>query len=203
MIKVNLPIWLNKGEVVKLKNALVKFWEKLESWLMFPIAQFDPETCDERLLFLFAYQRDVKRLNNEPVSLFRKRIKYAFINAQESGSVVGFKKIFERLEIGAVQILERQSGYDWDVIILRISDNQINQNHELLAEIIRQYGRTCRRYFFEIVYVQKLHFNCGNFNNNSNYNGAKFEFKRTHETEIILNVGGFYESKSYNGVKHS
>lgn len=203
MIKLNLPIWMNKGEVEKLKNALFKFWEKLETWLTFPLAQFDIDICDERFLWLFAYQRDIKRLINEPVSLFRKRIKYAFINAQDSGSVAGFVRIFERLDIGSVQILERQAGYDWDVIILRISDSQINQNHDLLAEIIRQYGRTCRRYFFEIVYIQKLHFNCGNFGNDSNYNGATFEFNRTHDTKIILNVGGYSESKSYNGAKHA
>lgn len=203
MIKLKLPIWMDKGEVVKLKNVLFKFWEHLETWLKFPISQFDIDTCDERFLWLFAYQRDVKRLINEPISLFRKRIKYAFINAQDSGSVAGFVQIFERLGIGSVQVLERQAAHDWDVILLRVSDNQINQNHELLTEIIRQYGRTCRRYFFEIVYIQKVHFNCGNFNNNCRYNGSTFEFKRTHITNIILNVGGFDEKKSYNGVKLS
>lgn len=174
MIKVNLPIWLNKGEVIKLKNALVKFWEQLENWIMFPIAQFDPETCDEKLLFLFAYQRDVKRFTDEPVSLFRKRIKYAFINAQESGSVIGFKHIFMRLGIGTVEILERQKGYDWDVIILRISDSQLSQNQTLINEIVRQYGRTCRRYNFEIVVVGRSFINCGHFGNMTSYNGVKY-----------------------------
>jgi hypothetical protein len=200
MIKLKLPIWLNKGEVVKLKNALFKFWEKLEAWLNFPLVQFDIETCDDRLLFLFAYQRDIKRLTDEPNSLFRKRIKHAFINAQDSASVAGFVRIFERLGIGSVQVLERQNGYDWDVIILRITDNQISQNSELLTELIRQYGRTCRRYFFEIIYVQKVRFKCGNFDNNAHYSGAVFEHKRTHETKIILNIGGFGEVKSYNGA---
>ncbi|WP_392551243.1 hypothetical protein RHO14_07030 [Orbus wheelerorum] len=174
MIKVNLPIWLNKGEVIKFKNALVKFWEKLEECLLFPIKQSDPETCDERLLFLFAYQRDIKRLSNEPLSLFRKRIKYAFINAQDSASVIGFKNIFMRLGIGTVEILERQKGYDWDVIILRVSDSQLSQNQTLINEIVRQYGRTCRRYNFEIIVVGRAFYNCGEFGNVTSYNGVKY-----------------------------
>lgn len=192
---------MNKGEPLTLANTAVKFWQKMYDWVTFPLKQFDPETCDERLLFMFAYQRDIKRLKDEPLRLYRKRIKYAFINAYDSGSVIGFKHIFERLDIGAVQILERQSGYEWDVIILRISDSQLTQNRQLLAEIIRQYGRTCRRYFFEIIHVQKMRFNCGDFNNNQYYNGARFDFKRTHETKVILNVGGFGEQKEFNGVK--
>lgn len=199
-LKIHLPVWMNKGDPARIAAAAVKYWQSIYQWLKFPIMQFDPLTCDERLLFLYAYQRDVKRLNNEPLTLYRKRIKYAYANAADSGSVVGFKNIFERLEIGTVQILERQSGYDWDVIILRLSDNQLTNNRELLTEIIRQYGRTCRRYFFEIVHVQPMRFKCGNFNNNQHYNGSNFDFKRTYTTQLILNAGGFSELKEFYGA---
>ena len=199
-LKIKLPIWMSKGDPARLASAAVKHWEKMYQWLKFPIMQFDPLTCDERLLFLYAYQRDVRRLNSEPLSLYRKRIKYAYANAADSGSVIGFKNIFERLEIGAVQILERQNGYDWDVIILRLSDSQLTNNRELLADIIRQYGRTCRRYFFEIVHVQPMRFKCGNFNNNQHYNGSNFDFKRTYTTQLILNAGGFSELKNFYGA---
>lgn len=200
-LKIQLPVWMNRGEPLKLANAAVKYWGNMYRWLKFPIMQFDPITCDERLLFLYAYQRDVKRLKSEPTELYRKRIKYAYANASDSGSVIGFKNIFERLEIGTVQILERQHGYDWDVIILRLSDSQLTNNQELLAEIIRQYGRTCRRYFFEIVHIQPMRFKCGDFNNNQHYNGSKFEFKRIHATTLFLNAGGFGEMKEFNGVQ--
>ena len=200
-LKIKLPVWMNRGEPLKLAQSAVKYWESIYQWLKFPILQFDPITCDERLLFLYAFQRDVKRLNNESLELYRKRIKHAFANACDSGSVVGFKNIFERLEIGTVQILERQHGYDWDVIILRLSDNQLTNNRELLTEIIRQYGRTCRRYFFEIVHVQPTRFKCGNFNNNQHYSGSTFDFKRLHESKIILRAGGFSELKEFYGVQ--
>ena len=200
-LQIKLPIWMNRGEPLKLANAAVQYWERMHKWLQFPILQFDPLTCDARLLFLYAYQRDIQRLNNEPLSLYRKRIKYAHSNAADSGSVVGFKNIFERLEIGAVQILERQHGYDWDVIILRLSDNQLTNNRELLTEIIRQYGRTCRRYYFEIVHTQPIRFSCGEFNNNQRYNGSKFDFKRTHMSAVIVSVGGFGEIKTLRGTK--
>lgn len=199
-LKIKLPVWMNKGDPARLANAAVKHWETMYQWLKFPIMQFDPLTCDERLLFLYAYQRDVGRLNSEPLSLYRKRIKYAYVNAADSGSVIGFKNIFERLGIGTVQILERQSGYDWDVIILRLSDNQLTNNRELLTDIIRQYGRTCRRYFFEIVHVQPMRFKCGNFINNQHYNGSNFDFKRTYTTKLILNTGGFSELKEFYGA---
>ena len=199
-LKIKLPVWMNRGEPLKLANAAILYWERMYKWLQFPVMQFDPLTCDDRLLFLYAYQRDIKRLNNESLSLYRKRIKYAYSNAADSGSVAGFKNIFERLEIGAVQILERQYGYDWDVIILRLSDNQLTNNRELLTEIIRQYGRTCRRYYFEIVHTQPIRFRCGEFNNNQYYNGSKFDFKRTHQSAIIVSVGGFGEIKNLRGT---
>ena len=200
-LKIHLPVWMNKGDPARLAIAAVRHWETMYQWLKFPIMQFDPLTCDERLLFLYAYQRDVRRLNSEPLTLYRKRIKYAYANAADSGSVAGFKNIFERLEIGTVQILERQHGYDWDVIILRLSDNQLTNNRELLTEIIRQYGRTCRRYFFEIVHVQPMKFRCGEFKNNQHYNGSKFDFKRMHQATVILKVGGFGEVKEFNGAQ--
>lgn len=199
-LKIKLPVWMNQGDPARLANAAVQHWENIYQWLKFPVMQFDPLTCDERILFLYAYQRDVKRLNRESLSLYRKRIKHAYANAADSGSVIGFKNIFERLGIGTVQILERQPGYDWDVIILRLSDNQLTKNRELLADIIRQYGRTCRRYFYEIVHVQPMRFKCGDFNNNQHYNGSKFDFKRTHATQIIVNAGGFSELKSFYGA---
>ncbi|EDV6094794.1 hypothetical protein AA490_005094, partial [Salmonella enterica subsp. enterica] len=71
--------------------------------------------CAESILNLIAWQYDISRFDGESLPLYRKRVKYAFINAQDAGSVAGFKAIFERLEIGFVEIQERQPGIDWDI----------------------------------------------------------------------------------------
>src|SRR5688572_24782903 len=115
MKSLKLPSWMNRGEPAKLLKAAVKFWTGIVAWVTWPLQQFDPLTCAEPLLNLLAYDRDIARFNGEPLSLFRKRVAYAFVNAQDAGSVSGFIAIFERLGIGYVELLERQAGIDWDV----------------------------------------------------------------------------------------
>lgn len=154
--RLALPSWMDKGEPAKLLNALRRFWDSVYGWLTWPLQQLDADTCTEPLLNLLAYQRDIHRFNNEPLDLYRKRVKYAFINAKDSGSVAGFIEIFKRLGVGYVEINERQPDIDWDVIILRVSDGQIANNPDLLLNIIRQYGRTCRRYRFEVMAVHNM-----------------------------------------------
>ncbi|WP_047679906.1 MULTISPECIES: phage tail protein [Xenorhabdus] len=154
--RLALPSWMDKGEPAKLLNAARAFWMQVYDWLTWPLAQLDAETCSEALLSVLAYQRDIQRFNGEPLPLFRKRVKYAFINAKDAGSIAGFIAIFERLGVGYVELLERQPDIDWDVIILRLSDSQIAANPDLLMNIISQYGRTCRRYRFEVIAKNQL-----------------------------------------------
>lgn len=90
------------------------------------------------------------------MTLFRKRVAFAFVNARDAGSVEGFINIFERLGIGYVELFERQPDIDWDVILVRVTDSQIADNTQLLIQIIRQYGRTCRRYQFEVITPESL-----------------------------------------------
>lgn len=156
-----LPSWMNRGELDKLLTASKKFWAGIAEWVTWPLQQFDPLTCAEPLLKLLAYDRDIARFNGEPLALFRKRVAYAFINAQDAGSVSGFIAIFARLGIGYVELLERQPGIDWDVIIVRVSDSQISDNADLLLQIIRQYGRTCRRYQFEVITTTGMRIRAG------------------------------------------
>ncbi|EAP4179086.1 hypothetical protein DEH62_16250 [Salmonella enterica] len=148
---IKLPSWLNRGDVVRLKNAFTRFWTEVHGWVTWPLHQTDPLTCAESILNLIAWQYDISRFDGESLSLYRKRVKYAFINAQDAGSVAGFKAIFERLEIGFVEIQERQPGIDWDIILLRLTDSQVSDNTALLNQIIHQYGRTCRRYHIQII----------------------------------------------------
>lgn len=161
--RLALPSWMDKGEPAKLLAALRRFWSLIYGWLTWPLAQLDAETCTESLLNLLAYQRDIQRFNGEPLDLYRKRVKYAFINAKDSGSVAGFIAIFERLGIGNVLIKERQPHIDWDVIILVLNDEQLSRAPDLLINIIYQYGRTCRRYQFEVINDYQLNMRVGSF----------------------------------------
>lgn len=151
-----LPSWMNKGEPGKLLAVMRRFWAEVYNWITWPLAQLDPLTCSESILNLMAYDRDISRFDGEPLSLFRKRVAYAFVNAADAGSVEGFINIFDRLGIGYVELMERQPGIDWDVILVRVSDSQIADNTQLMIQIIRQYGRTCRRYQFEVITSESL-----------------------------------------------
>ncbi|MDP9518550.1 phage tail protein [Pseudomonas protegens] len=151
MIKLKLPFWLAGTELSKLMAAAQRWWETASGWLMWPYDQLDPDTCHLRILELWAWQRDVTRFVGEPESLFRLRVKYAFINAVDAGSTAGMKRILQRLGVGYIEIEERQPGRDWDVVLLRLSDSQLSVNADLLRVLVQQYGRTCRRYDFESV----------------------------------------------------
>lgn len=151
MIKLKLPFWLSGPELAKLMATAQAWWEKVQGWLNWPYLQFDPDTCHFSILELWAWQRDVSRFNGEPESLFRLRVKHAFINSVDAGSTAGLKRILQRLGVGYVEIDERMANRDWDVVLLTLSDSQLSENPDLLRVLIRQYGRTCRRYDFVTI----------------------------------------------------
>lgn len=165
---------MNKGEPLTLAHASKIWWERVYNWLVFPLAQIDVDTCDEQLLALLAYQRDIDRFPGESLTLFRLRVKYAFVNAQDAGSNAGFARIFERLEIGQIQQLERQLWLDWDVVLLRINDEQLSRDNALMMRLVRQYGRTTRRYFFDVLNQQSLSIRAGRFDLDAGYHNALF-----------------------------
>lgn len=134
-----------------LANGVMNYWQKMRLWLLWPLAQLDPLTCVESILPTLAWGRDITRFNEEPVALFRKRIKFAFINAKDSGDTAGFIRIFERLGIGYVEIDERTEGRDWDIVTIRLTDAQLSDNYDLLMALLQHYGRTCRRYEFQVI----------------------------------------------------
>lgn len=176
---INLPVWMNKGEPLTLANASKTWWSRVYSWLTFPLAQIDVDTCDEQLLDLLAYQRDVTRFPGEALSLYRLRVKHAFVNSQDAGSVAGFERIFKRLEIGKIQQLERQLQYEWDVIVIRINDAQLSRDNDLMMRLVRQYGRTCRRYFFDVLNHTVTYTHAGNFDCITHFDRAKLEMRPT------------------------
>lgn len=151
MIKLGLPFWLDGPELAKLKAAAQTWWTKVEGWLRWPLLQMDADTCHLTILDLLAWQRDITRFKGEPEALYRLRVKHAFINAVDAGSVAGMKRILQRLGVGYVEIEERHPERDWDVVLLQLSNTQLTENPELLRVLIQQYGRTCRRYDFVTV----------------------------------------------------
>lgn len=164
MIQLKLPFWLDGPQLSKLKAAGQSWWNKVEGWLQWPLLQMDAETCHLTVLDLLAWQRDISRFKDEPESLYRLRVKFAFINAVDAGSTAGLKRILQRLGVGYVEIDERLPDRDWDVVLLRLSDSQLSQNPELMRVLIQQYGRTCRRYDFVTITPVSLRVVAADFN---------------------------------------
>ena len=147
--KFELPVWIREGkEINKLADAVSTFWDKTEDWIKTPLNQLDAETCHVYVLKLLAYQNDIDRFADEPDELFRKRVKHGVKNAIDAGSKGGFKEVLARFDVPLYGQIERASDTDWDVITLWLADSSLTQNPELAHHIIRQYGRTCRRYEF-------------------------------------------------------
>lgn len=174
--QLNVP-WWQDGETIAsdgngnritkepyfITQGLFSFFTTVRDWMLLPLRQLDPMTCSESVLTLIAWGRNTERLNNEPIALFRKRVKFAFINAKDAGEVKGFKNIFERLGIGYVDIHERQDAVNWDVINIEVADTDLANSPELLQSIIEVYGRTCRRYRYEVTYPSTQIFRAGCF----------------------------------------
>lgn len=146
MRNLELPNWLNKGEALKFANFLHSWWLLVEGWLVAVMDAIDPLSCSVLVLDLLAWQRNVRRFHNEPLHIYRLRVKHAFLNAKDAGSTAGLKRIFVRLGVGEVNIIERDPGRDWDVIILELTEEQRQQYADLLQLLLIEYGRTCRRY---------------------------------------------------------
>lgn len=151
MLKLVLPVWLYGGQVAKLRDLFQLWWALVESWLRAPFEQVDPRYCAPAVLALLADWRNVEPILGEDVALFRLRVEHAHINAVDAGSTAGIKRIFARLGIGHIELIERDAAKPWDVIQISLSDAQLSQNAALLALLIAKYGRTCRRYEFTII----------------------------------------------------
>lgn len=135
-----------------LSTGVSAFFALVKGWLLFPLHQSDALTCSESLLNIMAWDRDITRFNGESLTLFRKRVKYALINAKDAGSVAGFKAIFERLDIGIVSFKEREYIHDWDICTIELTDSDLSQNSLLVQTLLEQYGLTCRRYHVGVTY---------------------------------------------------
>jgi len=178
MDPIKLPFWLEGVELVKLRDAATAYWARIADWIGWPLTQIDALTCSEGVLKRLAYQRDIGRFQDEPLDLFRKRVAFAYVNAQDAGSKAGFIAIFERLGIGALAIDERIPGLDWDIVHLQVSDQQLSTYQLLLNRIVVQYRRTCRRYSFVNTLALSLSIKMQD-------NGCEWAYDRAVQSDVL------------------
>lgn len=144
----SLPFWMGGEECSKLARAAHNWFTRLGEWAALPARQLDPLTCTSTVLDLLAWQRNVTTYQGEPERLYRLRVAHAYANARDAGSVAGWGRIFQRLELGGVALEERVAGQDWDVIGVVVDDTAFPDRQNVLEIIVQEYGRTCRRYRF-------------------------------------------------------
>lgn len=149
--RITLRFWQGKGELSRLGQVIDRFFDTFNDRLKLVLGSVDAETCSGELLDLLAFQRDIDRLPGENDERFRKRVQFAAANARDAGSVAGFRRIWERLELGNIDQVERFDPVDWDVIKLRIDEHVFWELEQYLDTMIQMYGRTCRRYRAESV----------------------------------------------------
>lgn len=169
------PWWMDGRGMAEphfMSAGVSSFWRRLRRYLLFPLRQLDPLTCSEAMLSLIAWDRGINRFASEPLVLYRKRVKYAFENARDAGDAAGFRRIFHRLGVGIVDIYERRENEPWDVITIELSDGELATNATLLQTLIQHYGRTCRRYRFEVVYPQRVSITAARFGGSHQVFGA-------------------------------
>jgi hypothetical protein len=168
-LKISLKWWVAGKHPKSLISFIEKWFYQVRTWLQFIEVQDDPQTCAIEILDLMAWERRINKLSNEPIWLYRNRVDFAFLNNIDAGSAAGFKRIFERLGLGFVQVKERPEGRDWDVVVLEMTDGELSNNIDLLNEVVDLYGRTCRQYEFTVT-------------TNTNITISAGEFSSSHET---------------------
>ncbi len=145
-----LPYWLAKpdSKLDKLRKGVVAFWMRVSELLTWPSKQLDPMTAELQIVHLLAWERDIEQIPQETEQLYRTRVKYALKFAKGAGSKEGWHFMFKKLGIPKISIDERMNNADWDVIRLQLLDSDLADSPKLIENIIKQYGRTCRRYEF-------------------------------------------------------
>ena len=139
-------------EARKLESACAGVFELLDKAIHVP-GQLDALKCPPEALPLLAWAAGINRIKNEPDESFRRRIYFAYANAKDAGSNAGLKRIFERLAVGLVEIQERLPGYDWDMVHVSVTDEQLANIPGLIDAVLAQYGKTCRRYTIQAMDV--------------------------------------------------
>lgn len=144
--KINPVFWLSSGNLNAYASFLDRWYQYAKTLLEWPAKQLDVDVADLFIVDLLAWERDIERFSGEPEWLYRRRVKFAYHNVKDAGSAQGFKRIWERMELGYINIEERIPGRDWDVVKLTVTDHALSQYPELINVILSHYAITCRRY---------------------------------------------------------
>jgi P2-related tail formation protein len=163
MVNIKLPFWLRGQDIKRMAAAAKAFWEKIETVINWHNAQIDPLNCDEPILDLLAWERDIKRIDDEPLNTYRNRVKNAYANANDAGNIAGFKRIFKRLGVKYVELYERDPELDWDIITIHMEELELSNKQAFIEDLIQKYGRTCRRYQYVLVNLISCYANVGHF----------------------------------------
>ncbi len=171
-LNYSLSFWMHGPYAQSLLSLFKTWWLKVKSWVSWPQQQFDPKVAALPIVDLLAWQRNIDRLPEEPEWLYRLRVKHAKANANDAGSVQGFQNIWRRLGLGELSIKERLEGREWDIIQLEVTENALSENEALLRDIIRLYGRTCRRYEYSTLTPMNLYMQTGSWHQEFQYSVA-------------------------------
>ena len=144
--------WMAQGELAKFARAMTAYWRHVQDSLELPLRRFDPLTAPFELVKLVAWERDVELLDKEYENIFRLRVANAFSFAKNSGDVKGFTSMLKTLGVNFAVLHERQPEIDFDIIKIEIGSSDLSNNAYLINSVIRQYGRTCRRYRVNVTF---------------------------------------------------
>lgn len=169
--------WMYQRELFKFAKALTNYWRIIQNSLQYPLQRLDPMTSDIEIVKLMAWERDVEPLAQETEIVFRTRVAYAFSFALNGGEVSGFTQMFERLGIGYTKQIERQDNVDWDVITIEAASSDLSDNAFLMNAVIRQYGRTCRRYFVNVTFPENINIRHAQFSHSQQIYTAELPTK--------------------------
>ncbi len=151
--EIELPTWLNGVDAKALANVAKIYWQDVERYLLWWLEQLDEEVAALPILDLLAWERGINRLDGESTELYALRIKHAVANSEDAGSDIGMERIFKRLGFGYIEINSQVPNYDWDMVQVSLIEDEFIDKQALVEELIRQYGRTCRRYFLSVLSV--------------------------------------------------
>ncbi|CAM2803758.1 Phage protein [Vibrio neptunius] len=170
---IKFKYWMGRGELAKFANALRNYWLRVDEALRMPLKKHDPLTAPIGIVRLMAWERDIEPLEREDEMIFRIRVANAYSFARHGGETAGFKNMFAKLGVDWVEIHERQDQEQWDVVTIETADSELAQKNWLMNAMIRQYGRTCRRYQFNVTYPVTLKMIAAAFGQRFNLYAAK------------------------------
>lgn len=153
---IRFRFWMGQGELARLARALWHYWQAVGEALRLPLQQHDPLSAPLGIVRLMAWERDITPLEREDEQIFRVRVAYAYAFSRDGGETGGFHRMFDALGIDWVEIREREDPEQWDVVTIETADSALAQKNWLMNAMIRQYGRTCRRYRFNVTYPAAL-----------------------------------------------